>query len=148
MKRYCPSCGVGTDFTAVKPTFCGGCGKPYEGAIQTPASSYTPQYARIPDARPQIRYRVEEPEEPQRETNFDPREFAGLEVTVSAGGRNRITIGQIAQEKKVKESIRSIPREINKDELLDQMLPKRRAKGLPAGVTTGFSEADSAIEVR
>ena len=37
MKIYCPTCGGGTNYTAVKPKFCASCGEAFSSLNKTPA---------------------------------------------------------------------------------------------------------------
>lgn len=37
MKIYCPTCGGGTNYTAVKPKFCASCGEAFSALNKTPA---------------------------------------------------------------------------------------------------------------
>lgn len=41
--RFCASCGMGTQYTAVKPTFCSKCGKGFEAAFATLSVQPAPQ---------------------------------------------------------------------------------------------------------
>ena len=37
MKIYCPTCGGGTNYTAVKPKFCASCGEAFSALSKTPS---------------------------------------------------------------------------------------------------------------
>lgn len=135
MKRFCPKCGAGTDYTVVKPSFCGRCGSSYEGAIAAarPAAPVVrPTRAPVRVVEPEPEYQDEEQYDEEgnaRETNFDPNEIAGLEVKIVAPPRGKVTYGELGLSQKTSdtESFRTIPKKVDRRAILDDLLPNRHA---------------------